>query len=276
MTIAGLINGLVDSMGRFFCGKDYRTPEWQRTPEDNPLDNALASIDNILQTREIRKLEHHRRDLKERGLDLDFYTIEVGSKQIYFECPALSVLVICDMDAKAQKELNRKNQREDLSLDYAITLAGLDNRVGGESATRIEFKHRDQVTKDLIVYRILRPYQFLSENDHGAYHETICDMFGKTGYDMPLLKAIAIADEIAAFLKQEQSRALPETAPFSEANLFCRSDLKGRFKEIFYMHLQRYNDQYNEDILTNPKTIVAESAESPSFENMRLISLYGL
>src|SRR3989344_4610061 len=120
----------------------------------------------------------------------------------------------------------------------------------GDSPAKEEF--RDNPFKKEICHRLLAPYQLIGHQNHGIYFRILEQIFD-SGNNVPIFKAVAIADEIATLLRRVNSRALPDPIKYSSSdNTTQEPGLADKLNQIFERYLPIDNERFTERVLTQP------------------------
>ncbi len=239
-----ILDDLVGMLGRLLVGSEYRMPEDQRS-------GVFRAIEDWQRSRQHQLLERHRAECLRRGLNLEFYLLDVsdGMVKIEYQIPAKSVFVMYGLPV--EEEPSTALQRYD---ERRVPL--------GTSLAYHDFSVSSEELQNEACYRMLRPFSLLpGEGDRRAYHQVLLDIFN-SGYEIPLLKGIAIADDITRFLQQTQERALPGRAVRGTGGKYS-SLFQIYFEEIFEMHLHNLNDRYTSGtVLTDDLEVGTEEEVS--------------
>lgn len=251
MGLAQWLDEIVNGIGRALNGSHYEPGEWQRSNPNNPIDGLFARIEQWERSAQHRAIEQHRASLRDRGINLEFYILDVGEEcvKVDYRVPGKSILLMYGHQVPETKSA-------------AIIQFDPYQAPHGTSLACQEFARCPEDTKDEIVYRILRPFQLLAgAGDMQAYYTILQNIFN-SGYPIPVFKGVAIADEIRGFLEEIQQKALGGSGECGETyDLKWESSFQSTFEQIFKRHLYHDNDCYT------PSQVLA----GRKFERRRLL-----
>ncbi len=259
MTIAGILNNLVEGLGRLFLGETYQAEEWQKIPEDNYLDNASEKIKTFKRdwqlSKEAKILNSHAKYQKKKDLDLQLYTIEVTGDfyRLKYTDPGNAVFLMYGIkpDEHTYRTMDGKPTTLEGALEVGRSVDGeqaiqelmnslmettFDHRANvGESSARLEFKKSPR--KKEICYRLLRPFQYLPKEDSG-YSEMLKQVFNGDN-NFSIYKAVHLADQVTDYFKGGPNGS----------NELSVLDLNSVMDLFFHSNSMEENNNFDENIL---------------------------
>lgn len=244
MTFADFANWIREGLGKLFLGEHYQLAPWERTPQENVIDNALQKVQEFRQrweeSQHYQFIEKNRQALARRGLDLRLYLLDQTPEgiSVKYTYPGQSLFLFHNQPLPQQETVPEGSENRDLIL-YRPDQPR-------HSLAHDEFRRSDR--QDDITSRLLRPYASLPPSqDERDYHQVLCSAF-EPDHNWSVLKAVAMADDVTGLLAAIQSAG--QEKPFIEAML------PELLWNVFRGHADRYNDRYR-DVLDRPMVVDA-------------------
>ena len=102
-TFSRWLDSVSACLGRLLIGTDYQTPEWQKIPETNPIDELINSLKHKWESsEEAYTLDNHINFLREKGFNKPLYIIDTAGNgfRIDYTYPGKSVFLMYGIKPK--------------------------------------------------------------------------------------------------------------------------------------------------------------------------------